>query len=151
MERGCFCFLIGGGRACVLSFQALLTQAILVISGGDLVRAQELFMQHLGDPSYLRSNECKCEEDLLSSLRRRDPAGLVEAQTAPCLNYLPRPVKALALAFAVEGADEDEEEEDNEEDSEEDLDLQASASDEAAPAAGPIAAPSLAAPRLRPW
>ena len=47
-----------------------------MISGGDLVAAQESFMEHLQSSPYLKTNECKCEEDLVTALRNRDVAAL---------------------------------------------------------------------------
>jgi tetratricopeptide (TPR) repeat protein len=114
--------------------KAHLTSAILDMAEGDMVQAQEAFMTRLGDSDYLKSMECKCEEDMLTSLRTRNVKGLAAAQKMNCVSYLDKQVRAIALGFVIEGAEEsEEEEEEEEEEDEEDLDLQASSLDKPPP------------------
>jgi hypothetical protein len=81
--------------------KAYLCQSILELEAGDPVKAYALFMEHLQDSDYLRTDECKCEEDLISSIRRGKSKELAAAQAIGCVAYLPRAVQAAARALAV--------------------------------------------------
>lgn len=112
-----------------------LTEAVLEASvSGDLVKAQETFMQHLGDSDYLRTEECRCEEELLGGLRTRDARATADALQLGCLRFLHPKAAQLAHGLQIEGAESEEEEEESDEES---LDLQASTLDAPAVAALP--------------
>ncbi|CAM9195867.1 unnamed protein product [Ectocarpus sp. 12 AP-2014] len=89
-----------------------LTYCILALALGDYVRADMAFRNvHLQSTAYLRSEECRVEEELLIAFKDSRPDLLMEAQKDRTLHRLETAIVRIAKSLRVPG-DEDDEDED---------------------------------------
>jgi len=85
-----------------LMCKAMLTLTLLQLEAGDVVLADQTFMQeHLSVSMYLKSPECKCAEDFISAFKSLDPSQLEAAQLAREVSYLDSEVQQLARGLSL--------------------------------------------------
>jgi DNA-binding GntR family transcriptional regulator len=61
--------------------KAFLMESVLVLGDSDNVKSQQVFMSHLQNSEYLRTQDCKAEEDLLTAIKNRNRDGLEEVSS----------------------------------------------------------------------
>ncbi|CAM9839102.1 unnamed protein product, partial [Ectocarpus fasciculatus] len=86
-----------------------LTYCVLALALGDYVRADMAFRNvHLQSTAYLRSEECRVEEELLIAFKDCRPDLLVEAQNDRTLHRLETAIVRIAKSLRVPGDEDDE-------------------------------------------
>jgi hypothetical protein len=90
----------------VCKFLASVT--VLQLHGGDVVKAQQTYLQeHLNIPMYMRSKECEFIDELVLACVNQDDDALDKAKMHPQVNYLDKEiqklVKELSLFSMIEG------------------------------------------------
>ncbi|CAN0285994.1 unnamed protein product, partial [Hapterophycus canaliculatus] len=85
-----------------------LTYCVLALALGDYVRADAAFRdEHLQNTAYLRSEECRVEEELLTAFKDFRPDLLRQVQNDRTLRRLETAIVRIAKSLSVLGEEED--------------------------------------------
>ena len=80
---------------------------IIQLAMGDIVAADQTFLDHLGDKHYINSKECRLAESFVMAIKLSDIDALDKAQRCVDLNYLEREIQILAKNLSIFGFDTD--------------------------------------------
>ena len=85
-------------------YRAYVTTSILQLSIGDVVAAEQTFVQeHLQSSAYLKSNESELADDMIRAVKLFDDEALEKAQKYRAMQSLDPCVRALAMTLKVAG------------------------------------------------
>jgi hypothetical protein len=95
---------VDDGDATQSLFRALLSTTVLQLALGDIVAADKTYMEvHLQLTSYLRSDECKVAEDLITAIKNFDGEALDLAKKDRMVKYLDPKISELVMSLQVGG------------------------------------------------
>lgn len=84
--------------------KSYLSQAVLVLTLGDIPAADQLYSKHLQDDEFLKSDECAAEEDLVRAFKLGNDELLQATIRKPAVAYLDNQVTRLARKLTLYGA-----------------------------------------------
>jgi hypothetical protein len=80
----------------------MLTVTLLELHGGDVVRAENTFLNsHLNNAVYIKSKECEVADLFVLAFKRQDITKLDEAKTHMQLNYLDSEIQPIARNLSL--------------------------------------------------
>lgn len=87
--------------------KTMASMTIIQLAMGDIVAADQLFLDHLGNNHYINSKECRLAESFVMAVKLSDIDALDQAQRCVDLNYLEREIQILAKNLSIFGFDTD--------------------------------------------
>ena len=82
--------------------KAMLSTTIILLSLGDIVKAEQIYLQeHLNNSTYLNSKECKLADEFILAFKNYDIELLEKTQASPSLNYIEREIQDLARKLSL--------------------------------------------------
>lgn len=82
--------------------KAMLTQTILQLEFGDVVKAEQTYLQdHLSNNMYIRSTECRCAELFINAYKSYDNELLEIAQMSKDMHFQDMEVQQLARGLSL--------------------------------------------------
>lgn len=87
--------------------KTMASMTIIQLAMGDIVAADQLFLDHLGNNQYINSKECRLAESFVMAVKLSDIDALDQAQRCVDLNYLEREIQILAKNLSIFGFDTD--------------------------------------------
>jgi hypothetical protein len=83
-------------------FKILFAVTILLLAKGDVVRADQLYMQdHLNNSQYITSRECALAEDFIMAFKNYDTERLASAQASSTMHFMDREVVEYARKLSL--------------------------------------------------
>jgi len=87
--------------------KTMVSMTIIQLAMGDIVAADQLFLEQLGNNQYINSKECRLAESFVMAIKLSDIDALDQAQRCVDLNYLEREIQILAKNLSIFGFDTD--------------------------------------------
>lgn len=82
--------------------KAMLTQTILQLEDGDIVKTDQVYLQeHLSNTVYIRSTECRCAELFINAYKSYDSELLEIAQASKDMHFQDHEVQQLARGLSL--------------------------------------------------
>jgi hypothetical protein len=82
-------------------YKCFVSIVVLHITLQDIVAADQAYMQHLQDDTYLASDECALSEDLIGAYKRSDESLLSTVLMKPHWQYLDTPIGRLVRTLSL--------------------------------------------------